>query len=179
VGRLGQLAAWQTDYGGTPREKKCNWKKEGTGKYFLLRLPGRKPLEKQDFERTKRDVWRTISALCRRARGWGELKMNRETKEKHGAERLRPASAEDGLRGKRASEATGRRRFLQASLLGGAVVAAGPVLQPVFGASPRNSAATVAEAADVPAFELDEITIGELQDGMKSGKYSARAIAEK
>jgi amidase len=179
VGRLGQLAAWQTDYGGTPREKKCNWKKEGTGKYFLLRLPGRKPLEKQDFERTKRGVWRTISALCRRARGWGELKMNRETKEKHGAERLRPASAEDGLRGKRASEATGRRRFLQASLLGGAVVAAGPVLQPVFGASPRNSAATVAEAADVPAFELDEITIGELQDGMKSGKYSALAIAEK
>jgi amidase len=64
---------------------------------------------------------------------------------------------------------------LQASLFGGAVAAAGPVLQPVFGSSRENSSA----AADVPAFELDEITIGELQDGMKSGKFSARAIAEK
>ncbi|MGB8458083.1 MAG: amidase [Candidatus Acidiferrum sp.] len=36
----------------------------------------------------------------------------------------------------------------------------------------------VAEA-EVPAFEFDEITIGELQEGMKSGKYSARSIAEK
>src|SRR5580693_873414 len=78
-------------------------------------------------------------------------------------------------RGKQETETPGRRRFLQASLLGGAVAAAGPVLQPVFGSSRENSAA----AADVPAFELDETTIGELQDGMKSGKYTARAIAEK
>jgi amidase len=109
----------------------------------------------------------------------GELKMNKETKEKRGAARLAPANAEDGLPGKRAPEATGRRRFLQAGLLGGVVAAAGPALEPVVGASPRDSAATVAEAAEVPAFELDEVTIGELQDGMKSGKYSARAIAEK
>ena len=27
-------------------------------------------------------------------------------------------------------------------------------------------------------FELDEITVGELSDGFKSGKYSVRAIAE-
>jgi amidase len=53
---------------------------------------------------------------------------------------------------------------------------AGPVLQPTFGASRGN---TSAGAPDVPAFELDEITIGELQDAMKSGKFSARAIAEK
>jgi amidase len=33
--------------------------------------------------------------------------------------------------------------------------------------------------ADVPVFEFDEITIGELQAGMTSGKYTARAIAEK
>src|SRR6202048_3550593 len=32
---------------------------------------------------------------------------------------------------------------------------------------------------EVPAFELEEITIAELQEGMKSGKYTARAIAEK
>src|ERR1700726_2982043 len=29
------------------------------------------------------------------------------------------------------------------------------------------------------AFELEEITIAELQEGMKSGKYTARGIAEK
>jgi len=73
--------------------------------------------------------------------------------------------------------AAGRRRFLQASLLGGAAAAAGPMLQPEFG-RPRGNA-TAAEAASVPAFEFDEITIGELQDGMKSGKYTARSIAEK
>jgi amidase len=105
--------------------------------------------------------------------------MNQERQEKRGAERLAPANLEDGIRGKRASEATGRRRFLQGGLLGGVAAAAGPLWQPVFEASPRSSAATVAEAADVPAFELDETTIGELQDGMKSGKYGARTIAEK
>ncbi|MGC1482950.1 MAG: amidase [Candidatus Acidiferrum sp.] len=73
--------------------------------------------------------------------------------------------------------AAGRRRFLQAGLLGGVAAAAGPVLQPVF-AAPRGNAAA-GEAAEVPAFEFDEITIGELQEGMKSGKHSARSIAEK
>jgi amidase len=105
--------------------------------------------------------------------------MSKETQVKRGAERLGPADVEDGVRGNRASEASGRRRFLQAGLLGGVAAVAGPVLPSVFEASPRSSAATVAEAAEVPAFELDETTIGELQEGMKSGKYSARAIAEK
>jgi len=31
---------------------------------------------------------------------------------------------------------------------------------------------------EVRAFELEEITIGELQDGMKSGKYTARSLVE-
>jgi amidase len=105
--------------------------------------------------------------------------MNEETQEKRGAERPGPANVEDGIGGKRASGARGRRRFLQAGLLGGVAAAAGPVLQPVFGASPKSAAATAVAAADVPSFELGEITIGELQDGMTSGKYSARAIAEK
>jgi amidase len=105
--------------------------------------------------------------------------MNKETQEKPTGERLGPANGEDGISARQASGARGRRRFLQAGLLGGAAAAASPLWQPVFGASPRSAAATVAEAADVPAFELDEITIGELQDGMKSGNYSARAIAEK
>src|SRR5208282_4451926 len=103
--------------------------------------------------------------------------MKNETKEKLEAVGMGVAKSVEGARGKRHTEAPGRRRFLQASLLGGAAAVAAPVLQPVFGA-PRGNAAA-AEAADVPAFELDEITIGELQDGMKSGKYSARSIAEK
>ncbi len=44
------------------------------------------------------------------------------------------------------------------------------------------SAATLASRdspADVPSFELDEITIAELQQGMESGKFTARSIAEK
>jgi amidase len=41
------------------------------------------------------------------------------------------------------------------------------------------SAAEVAGPAAVPTFELDEVSISDLQDGMKSGKYTARAVAEK
>ncbi|MFI5059432.1 MAG: amidase [Candidatus Acidiferrales bacterium] len=55
--------------------------------------------------------------------------------------------------------------------------AAAPALRPVIVAARENSPASA--AAEVAPFELDEITIGELQEGMKSGKYSARAIAEK
>lgn len=105
--------------------------------------------------------------------------MKKDTEKTRGAERPIPASVEDGKSG-RARRATGRRNFLQASLLGGVAAAAAPALQPVFGA-PRRSVPTAAaeEAAEVAEFELDEITIGELQDGMKSGKYSARTIVEK
>jgi amidase len=103
--------------------------------------------------------------------------MKKETKNEVGGEGMGVAKPVKDPRGKREAETPGRRRFLQAGLLGGVAVAASPVLQPIFG-SPRGNAAA-AGAADVPAFELDEITIGELQDGMKSGKYSARSIAEK
>jgi amidase len=39
-------------------------------------------------------------------------------------------------------------------------------------------ARTPASAQSAPSFELDEVTIRELQDGMKAGKYTARSIAE-
>jgi amidase len=103
--------------------------------------------------------------------------MKKETKNEIESAETGAAKSVEGARGKREAQIPGRREFLQASLLGGVVAVAGPVLQPVFGASRANAAA--AEAADVPTFELDEITIGELQDGMKSGKYSAHAIAQK
>ncbi len=43
----------------------------------------------------------------------------------------------------------------------------------------EDGGVTPREAAPVAAFEFDEITIGELQDGMRSGKYTAQSITEK
>ena len=103
--------------------------------------------------------------------------MKKDTREKLVLTGERKIDSASGTTENRETGIPGRRKFLQASLLGGAAVAAGPVLQPVFGASRENGAAE--KAADVATFELDEITIGELQEGMKSGKYSARSIAEK
>jgi amidase len=107
--------------------------------------------------------------------GTGDLNMKKETESRFCEAVPGAAKSGEGAGGKQEAKIPGRRWFLQASLFGGAVAAAGPVLQPVFGAPRENSAA----AADVPVFELDEITIGELQDGMKSGKYTARTIAGK
>jgi amidase len=66
-----------------------------------------------------------------------------------------------------------RRSFLQKSVVGGV----GAVLLPAL-ASAREIAAST-PVPDVPAFELDEITIADLQAGMASGKFSARSITEK
>jgi amidase len=74
-------------------------------------------------------------------------------------------------------EVSARRKFLRTSLIGGMAAAAAPALRPVMVAARENSLASM--AAEVAPFELDEITIADLQEGMKSGKYSARAIAEK
>jgi amidase len=69
-----------------------------------------------------------------------------------------------------------RRRFLQAALTTGGTCA----LYPALGAGRVVAAtATSAAAAEIKAYELDEITIPELQDGMKSGKFTARALVEK
>jgi amidase len=71
----------------------------------------------------------------------------------------------------------GRREFLQTGLLAGAAA-----VYPAMGA-----ARTVAEEApakeagplEIPSFELEEMTIDDLQAGMKSGKYTSRTITEK
>jgi len=70
---------------------------------------------------------------------------------------------------------TGRRAFLQTSLAGGlaAASAPGPQLK-AFGAF-----APPAGASELPAFELEEMSIADLQEGMKSGKFTARGSAEK
>ncbi len=65
-----------------------------------------------------------------------------------------------------------RRKFLQAALTTGGSAA----LYPALGAG-RVLAATA--APEVKPFELEEITVPELQDGMKSGKFTARSLVEK
>jgi amidase len=67
-----------------------------------------------------------------------------------------------------------RRRFLQAALTTGGTAALYPAL-----AAARASGEPRPAAAETKPFELDEITIPELQDGMKSGKFTARALVEK
>ncbi len=67
-----------------------------------------------------------------------------------------------------------RRDFLRYGALGGALALSNP------GAllAGENSVAHKPEAAAEP-FELDEVTIAELQAGMKSGKWTARIVAQK
>src|SRR5579864_865291 len=68
-----------------------------------------------------------------------------------------------------------RRHFLQTSVLAGAGAAVLPTLAPAA----RAAGAPQAPQPEIRAFELDEITIADLQAGIASGKYSARSIAEK
>jgi len=71
-----------------------------------------------------------------------------------------------------------RRSFLQSAL----VTASASALYPARGAARAAASTPAAEAAtdaQVRAFELEEITIPELQDGMKSGKFTALSLVEK
>jgi amidase len=67
-----------------------------------------------------------------------------------------------------------RRKFLQSVVNASAAVAVYPALGAAREITPAKPA-----TPDVKPFELDEITIPELQDGMKSGKFTARALVEK
>jgi amidase len=77
-------------------------------------------------------------------------------------------------------KSSNRRSFLQTALAGGAAATLTP-LYPALGAAraaaPQPTPAF--PAPDVKPFELDEITVAELQDGMKSGKFAARSLVEK
>jgi amidase len=66
-----------------------------------------------------------------------------------------------------------RRRFLQSSAMAGALAFVNPLLSRAaeHGFAPPT--------ARTPAFELDEVSITELQAGMQSGKWSAKRLAEK
>ncbi len=68
-----------------------------------------------------------------------------------------------------------RRRFLQAALATGGTAA----LYPALSAGRAVAPATASAAPQIKTFELEEITIPELQDGMKSGRFTARSLVEK
>src|SRR5882762_8350810 len=83
--------------------------------------------------------------------------------------------------------AADRRGFLQTTLIGGAA-AISPALYPALAAARSNaqgetpaprSTPAAQPTAEVKTFELDEVTISDLQDGMKSGKFTARSLVEK
>jgi amidase len=64
-----------------------------------------------------------------------------------------------------------RRTLIKAGVAGGALAAAGPAV---------SLQASAAEAPFSPApFELEEMTIAQLQAGLQSGKFTAVALAEK
>ena len=67
-----------------------------------------------------------------------------------------------------------RRKFLQSAVNASAAAAVYPALGAARDVTPAKPA-----TPDVKPFELDEITIPELQDGMKSGKFTARSLVEK
>jgi amidase len=69
--------------------------------------------------------------------------------------------------------ASSRRGFLQAGLLTGAAAAIHPAL------SAARVITLVPAAPEIRSFELDEVTIDDLQAGMKSGKYTSRSVIEK
>src|ERR1700682_5725548 len=69
----------------------------------------------------------------------------------------------------------GRRAFLQSGLTGGLVAAVAPAMRVEVVAARERSESV----PGMPAVELGEITIAELEEGMKAGKYTARGIAEK
>ncbi|MCX6122834.1 MAG: amidase [Ignavibacteriales bacterium] len=67
-----------------------------------------------------------------------------------------------------------RRGFVKSGLLGGLAAAALPSLSLT-----EKAIASPATHVDISSFELEETSISELAEGMASGKYTARSIAEK
>jgi amidase len=67
----------------------------------------------------------------------------------------------------------GRRSFLKATISAG-MLSAMPLLEPG-----PNSRVPAHPDAEVPSFDLDEVTIAELREGMEAGRFSAKSIAEK
>ena len=77
-------------------------------------------------------------------------------------------------------KATTRLAFSRRSFFKGAMRAgAAGAIYPALGAGRVLALDTAPQANNVKPFELDEITIPELQDGMKSGRFTAQSLVEK
>jgi len=72
----------------------------------------------------------------------------------------------------RGEEKPARRTFLQTSLAGGL----GALVLPALSAA--REAAAAPPVPDIRSFELDELTLADLQQGMASGKFTARSLTE-
>ena len=72
-----------------------------------------------------------------------------------------------------ASKGFDRRRFLELTTLGTAMVIGAP-LASAAGRSEQVEAA----ARTVPPFELEEITVTELQEGVRSGRFTAQSLTD-
>jgi amidase len=84
------------------------------------------------------------------------------------------------LRNRRTTKlASNRRSFLQAACFGGAAATLTPLYPALAAARDISSSTSGSQATEVKPFELDEVTIADLQDGMKSGKFTARSLVEK
>jgi amidase len=68
-----------------------------------------------------------------------------------------------------------RRVFLQSALIGSVAAC----VYPALGAARVAETSPARNSPEVPAFELEEVTIDQLQADMKSGKYTARSLTEK
>ena len=80
------------------------------------------------------------------------------------------------MSGKQRKTPGSRRSFLKTALCGSAAAGLTP-LYPAFGAA-REAVGSL-RAPEIKSFELDELTIADLQDGMKSGKFTAQSLVEK
>lgn len=78
----------------------------------------------------------------------------------------------------RSSRSTSRRSFLKSGLVASAAVSVAPALSAAR-ASATELPHMLPFQSEVKAFELDEITLSDLQDGMKSGKFTSRSLVEK
>jgi amidase len=108
--------------------------------------------------------------------GWN-LKMKEDPKRGPGKLASEPLERPGHRAAPQQPAVPARREFLRTSLIGGLAAAATVAIEPSTARARENSPA--APAADVPSFELDEATITDLQEAMKSGKYTARSITEK
>src|SRR5947199_5622032 len=65
-----------------------------------------------------------------------------------------------------------RRALLGSGALAGAALAVG-------GAALPSAAAAAAASAEPAAFDLEEVTVAELAEGMRSGRWTAKSLVEK